>query len=593
MAKDCKNKDRLYCLRHSGAHVLAQAVLDMFPEAKLAFGPPTETGFFYDFDLPRPLVPEDLPLLEKKMKKIAAQRQTFQGREVEIDEARRFYEELGQVYKVDQVDKLKEMGESKVSFYENILPQNADVKFVDLCEGGHTKHTGDIGAFKVDKFAGAYFRGDENQPMLTRIYVLCFESQDELQAHLKMLEEAKKRDHRKLGKELDLFVISELVGPGLPMFTPRGMIVRDAIQDYLWELHKPKGYSKILTPHIAKIDLYEKSGHAEKFGDDLFKVTGKDSDFILKPMNCPHHMQIFDSQIRSYKDLPVRYFECPGTVYRDEKSGQLAGLSRVRMISMDDGHLFCALNQIEPEILDIIDIIKTFYERDGMLDNYWVSLSVRGEDKSKFLGSEEIWNSSEAALESAAKKAGLNYERMEDEAAFYGPKLDFMFKDAIGREWQLATIQLDFTLPERFDLSFVNEAGEKERPVVIHRAISGSLERFMSVMIEHFGGALPAWLAPVQVDIVSVNEVFDDYADEVFKQLIDADIRAEKLNSQESLGKNIRISEKQKVPYKIVIGESEKNEKTVTVRKYSSREQETMPLLKFIEQLRQEIQTGH
>ncbi len=593
MAKDCKNKDRLYCLRHSGAHVLAQAVLDMFPEAKLAFGPPTETGFFYDFDLPRPLVPEDLPLLEKKMKKIAAQRQTFQGREVEIDEARRFYEELGQVYKVDQVDKLKEMGESKVSFYENILPQNADVKFVDLCEGGHTKHTGDIGAFKVDKFAGAYFRGDENQPMLTRIYVLCFESQDELQAHLKMLDEAKKRDHRKLGKELDLFVISELVGPGLPMFTPRGMIVRDAIQDYLWELHKPKGYSKILTPHIAKIDLYEKSGHAEKFGDDLFKVTGKDSDFILKPMNCPHHMQIFDSQIRSYKDLPVRYFECPGTVYRDEKSGQLAGLSRVRMISMDDGHLFCALNQIEPEILDIIDIIKTFYERVGMLDNYWVSLSVRGEDKSKFLGSEEIWNSSEAALESAAKKAGLNYERMEDEAAFYGPKLDFMFKDAIGREWQLATIQLDFTLPERFDLSFVNEAGEKERPVVIHRAISGSLERFMSVMIEHFGGALPAWLAPVQVDIVSVNEVFDDYADEVFKQLIDADIRAEKLNSQESLGKNIRISEKQKVPYKIVIGESEKNEKTVTVRKYSSREQETMPLLKFIEQLRQEIQTGH
>lgn len=590
MAKDCKNKDRLYCLRHSGAHVLAQAVLDMFPEAKLAFGPPTETGYFYDFDLPRPLVPEDLPLLEKKMKKIAAQRQTFQGREVEIDEARRFYEELGQVYKVDQIDKLKEMGESKVSFYENILPQNGDVKFVDLCEGGHTKHTGDIGAFKVHKFAGAYFRGDENQPMLTRIYVLCFETQDELKAYQKMLSEAKKRDHRKLGKELDLFVNSELVGPGLPLFTPRGMVVRGAIQDYLWELHRKKGYERVLTPHIAKIDLYEKSGHAAKFGDQLFKVKGKDCDFVMKPMNCPHHMQIYASQIRSYKDLPIRYFECPGTVYRDEKSGQLSGLSRVRMISQDDGHLFCTLNQIEDEILVIVEIIKTFYQRIGMFEDYWVSLSVRGEDKSKYLGSDEVWNKSEAALESVAKKTGLNYKRMEDEAAFYGPKLDFMFKDAIGREWQLGTIQLDYQQPERFELEFTNEAGEKERPVMVHRAISGSLERFMAVIIEHTAGAFPAWLAPVQVDIVSVSDVFDDYAHEVYQQLIDVDIRAEKMNSQESLGKNIRISEKQKVPYKIIIGESEKNEKTVTVRKYSSREQETMPLTKFIEYMTAQLQ---
>jgi len=582
MALDEKKKDRLYCLRHSGAHVLAQAVLDMFPEAKLAFGPPTDTGFFYDFDLPRPLIPEDLKLLEKKMKKIQAQRQKFNEKVIEIDEARRFYDEMGQEYKVDQIDKLIEAGEKTVTFYENILPQTGDVKFVDLCEGGHTEHTGDIGAFKVEKFAGAYFRGDENNKMLTRIYVLCFETQDELKAYQKMLTEAKKRDHRKLGKELDLFVSSELVGPGLPLFTPRGMVVRGAIQDYLWNLHRKKGYERVLTPHIAKIDLYEKSGHAAKFGDELFKVKGKDTDFVMKPMNCPHHMQIYASQIRSYKDLPIRYFECPGTVYRDEKSGQLSGLSRVRMISQDDGHLFCALNQIEDEISVIVEIIKTFYQRIGMFEDYWVSLSVRGEDKSKYLVSDEVWEKSEAALESVAKKSGLNFKRMEDEAAFYGPKLDFMFKDAIGREWQLGTIQLDFNLPERFELEFTNEAGDKERPVVIHRAISGSLERFMAVMIEHTAGAFPVWMAPVQVDIISVSDVFDDYAKEIESKLIEADIRVEMRDSSDSLAKNIRVSEKAKVPYKIVIGEQEMKDQTLTVRKYQTGEQETMKIDEFI-----------
>lgn len=582
MALEEKKKDRLYCLRHSGAHVLAQAVLEMFPEAKLAFGPPTDTGFFYDFDLPRPLIPEDLKLLEKKMKKIQAQRQKFNEKVIEIDEARRFYDEMGQEFKVDQIDKLIEAGEKTVTFYENILPQTGDVKFVDLCEGGHTEHTGDIGAFKVEKFAGAYFRGDENNKMLTRIYVLCFETQDELKAYQTMLTEAKKRDHRKLGKELDLFVSSELVGPGLPLFTPRGMVVRGAIQDYLWELHRKKGYKRVLTPHIAKIDLYEKSGHAAKFGDELFKVKGKDTDFVMKPMNCPHHMQIYASQIRSYKDLPIRYFECPGTVYRDEKSGQLSGLSRVRMISQDDGHLFCALNQIEDEILVIVEIIKTFYQRIGMFEDYWVSLSVRGEDKSKYLGSDEVWEKSEAALESVAKKSGLNFKRMEDEAAFYGPKLDFMFKDAIGREWQLGTIQLDFNLPERFELEFTNEDGEKERPVVIHRAISGSLERFMAVMIEHTAGAFPVWMAPVQVDIISVSDVFDDYAKEIQSKLVEADVRVEMRDSSDSLAKNIRVSEKAKVPYKIVIGEQEMKDQTLTVRKYQTGEQETMKVDEFI-----------
>lgn len=579
--------DRLYKIRHSGAHVLAQAVLDMFPESKLAFGPPVKDGFYYDFELPRALTPEDLPILEKKMKKIEAQRQKFHGRTVKIEEALDFYTQMGQVYKVDKIQELKAQGETEVTFYENILPQNDDVKFVDLCGGGHTDHTGDIGFYKLAKIAGAYFRGDENNQMLTRIYAYCFETKQELDDYLKMLKEAEKRDHRKLGKELDLFVISDLVGPGLPLFTPRGMVVRDAIQDYLWELHKKQGYQRILTPHIAKIDLYEKSGHAAKFGDELFKVKGKDTDFVMKPMNCPHHMQIFDSQIRSYKDLPIRYFECPGTVYRDEKSGQLSGLSRVRMISQDDGHLFCALNQIEEEILTIVDIIKTFYTRIGMFDDYWVSLSVRGEDKSKYLGSEEVWQTSEAALESAAKKANLNFKRMEDEAAFYGPKLDFMFKDAIGREWQLGTIQLDFNLPERFDLSFINEQGEKERPVVVHRAISGSLERFMAVMIEHTAGAFPAWMAPVQADVICVSEVFKDYAEEVMENLKEADVRSNMMDYTNSLGKNVRESEKAKVPYKLIIGEQEVKDKTVTVREYNTGKQETMDLDKFIKHIQQ------
>jgi len=577
--------DRLYKIRHSGAHVLAQAVLDMFPEAKLAFGPPVKDGFYYDFELPRALTPEDLPIIEKKMKKIAAQRQRFQGRPVDIDQARDFYNQMGQEFKVDQIDKLKSEGEKEVTFYENILPQNDDVKFVDLCGGGHTDHTGDIGFFKLSKIAGAYFRGDENNKMLTRIYAYCFESKQELDDYLKMLKEAEKRDHRKLGKELDLFVMSDLVGSGLPLFTPRGMIVRDAIQDYLWELHKKRGYQRILTPHIAKVDLYEKSGHAAKFGDELFRVQGKDSEFVLKPMNCPHHMQIFASQIRSYRDLPIRYFECPGTVYRDEKSGELAGLSRVRMISQDDGHLFCPIKQIEQEIMTIVDIIKVFYERIGMLNNYWVSLSVRGEDKSKYLGSEEVWQKSEAALESAAKKANLNYKRMEDEAAFYGPKLDFMFEDAIGREWQLATIQLDFNLPERFELEFVNEEGAKERPVVIHRAISGALERFMAVFIEHTAGAFPVWMAPVQVDIVCVNEVFKDYANQVLENLLEADIRVNLLPYGNSLGKNIRESEKMKVPYKLIIGEQEEKDKMITVREYNTGKQESMKLEDFIQKI--------
>jgi threonyl-tRNA synthetase len=346
---------------------------------------------------------------------------------------------------------------------------------------------------------------------------------------------------------------------------PKGMIIRKAIEDYLWELHAGKGYFRVWTPHIAKEALYVTSGHAAKFGDELFRVQGKEEKFIMKPMNCPHHMQIFVDNQFSYRDMPVRYFE-PATVYRDEKSGELSGLTRVRSITQDDGHLFCRVSQIESEVKTISGIIKKFYATMGMLDNYWVSLSVRGDDRSKYLGTDENWQAAESALEGAAKADGLPYRRIEGEAAFYGPKLDFMFKDAIGRQWQLATIQCDFNLPERFDLSFVNEKGEKERPVVIHRAISGSLERFMGVLIEHFAGKFPVWLAPVQATVLPVSEKFADYGEKTYDALIAAGIRAELSEANESLGKRIREAEMMKIPYIIVVGEKEKDDKTISVR---------------------------
>jgi threonyl-tRNA synthetase len=354
---------------------------------------------------------------------------------------------------------------------------------------------------------------------------------------------------------MKLFTLSSLVGPGLPLMQPNGMIIRQQIEDYLWSLHAGKGYSRVWTPHIAKEGLYVTSGHAEKFGDELFRVSGKEEKFIMKPMNCPHHMQIFADNQFSYRDMPVRYFE-PATVYRDEKTGQLGGLTRVRAITQDDGHLFCRSSQIKQEVSTIVEIIKTFYTTMGMMDGYWVSLSVRGQDTSRYLGSDDVWKLAESALEDAAKENGLNYRRVEGEATFYGPKLDFMFKDAIGRQWQLATIQCDFNLPNRFSLSFANEKGEAEQPVVIHRAISGSLERFMGVMIEHFAGAFPLWLSPVQARVLPVSEKHSEYAQSVAKELQDAHIRAE-VGLTDSLGKRIRNAKIERLPYFIVVGDAE------------------------------------
>ena len=464
-----------------------------------------------------------------------------------------------------------------------------------MCQGPHVTNTNEIpeDSFKLDKLAGAYWRGDAKNKQLTRIYGLAFETKTELDAYEYMMEEAKKRDHRILGKKLKLFTVSDMVGSGLPLIQPNGMIIREAIKDYLWDLHKDRGYDRVCTPHLAKEELYQTSGHAGKYLEDMFSVYGGTSkeNFFLKPMNCPHHMQIFADNQFSYRDMPVRYFE-PATVYRDEKTGQLSGLTRVRSITQDDGHLFCRINQIKDEVSSIVDVIKQFYTTFGLMDGYWVSLSIRDPlTPEKYLGGDDVWEIAEQALEEAAIANSLNYKPMPGEAAFYGPKLDFMFKDAIGREWQLATIQCDFNQPARFNLSFKNEKNEDEQPVVIHRAISGSLERFMGIMIEHFAGIFPLWLAPEQVRIIPVGENFFPYADEVYRELKQAGLRVKFDNSTDSLGKKIRNAETEHANYILVVGDAEMTTRTVAVRNYKTQEKTNETIVEFANRMKTEIET--
>ncbi len=543
------NTERLNQKRHTLAHLLAASVRELFPGSQNAIGPAIDDGFYQDFEINGHLSDADLPRIENKMREILETWTGFDRKEVSKDEA--LDEFSWNKYKSELIEDFAKEGKS-MTFYTS-------GNFIDLCKGGHSDNPSKEIApdsFVLTRLAGAYWKGDEKNKMLTRIYGLAFDTKAELDAYIAQQEEAKKRDHRKLGKELNLFTVSDLVGAGLPLMQPKGMIIRKAIEDYLWDLHKDHGYSRVWTPHIAKVALYETSGHAAKFGDELFRVQGKEDSFIMKPMNCPHHMQIFADNQFSYRDMPIRYFE-PATVYRDEKSGQLGGLTRVRSITQDDGHLFCRSSQILDEAQIIVRIIKEFYTTMDMIDGYWVRLSLRGEDKSAYLGSDDVWDLAESSLKKICDEENLPYKEAMNEAAFYGPKLDFMFKDAIGREWQLATIQLDFNLPERFDLSFINEKGEKERPVVFHRAISGSLERFMGVMIEHFAGSFPLWLSPVQAKIIPIGERQFDYAQSIANEFKKAGIRIEVDLSNESLGKKVRASKTEKVPYAIVIGDKE------------------------------------
>ena len=566
-------------IRHSLAHLLAMSVLEIDPKAKLGTGPATETGFFYDFALSeeKTLSENDFKSLEKIMRKHINRKFDFTREEISADEAREHFK--NQPYKLELIEGIIARGET-ISAYKT-------ANFIDLCEGPHVRNTGEIpaDAFALTRIAGAYWKSDESQDQLTRITGIAFENKAALEKYEWQQEEAKKRDHRKLGRELKLFTLSDLVGPGLPLLQPNGMIIRQEIENYLWSLHKTKGYSRVWTPHIAKEILYKTSGHAEKFGDELFRVHGKEEKFFLKPMNCPHHMQIFADNDWSYRDMPIRYFE-PATVYRDEKSGQLAGLTRVRSITQDDGHLFCRTSQIGEEVSVITSIIKEFYTTFGMIDGYWVRLSVRGKD-GKYLGSNDIWTAAENALEMSAKENALPYTRIEGEAAFYGPKLDFMFKDALDREWQLATIQCDFNLPERFDLSFVNEKGEKERPVVIHRAISGSLERFIGIMIEHCAGAFPLWISPVQVAILPIGEAHRVYAEELANTLRNENFRVE-IRADESLGKRIRETKLKKTPYIFVVGDKEVETQTISVESRDTGKLGSLPINETLDRLQLE-----
>jgi len=550
-------------VRHSLAHLLAAAVLKKFPKAKLGIGPTIENGFYYDFKLPRPITPDDLKEFEKTMRELVRQKLPFSGRKLMPAEAKKIFKD--QPFKLELIKDFmhppKGVKKQPLSIYKT-----GDV-FLDLCRGGHVKNTSEINtdSFTLEKIAGAYWRGDEKNPQLQRIYGLAFKSKKELEEYIKLQEEAKKRDHKILGPALDLFTFSDLVGAGLPLWTPKGTLVRNLLDDFVWKLRKQAGYEQVDIPHITKKDLYETSGHWGKFQDDLFKIKTREGHlFAMKPMNCPHHAQIYARRPWSYRDLPQRYANTT-KVYRDEQSGELSGLSRVRAITQDDAHVFCRLSQAEGEFLKIWSIVHEFYETFGF--NLRIRVSTHDpKHPEKYLGDKKKWKLAESILWKIVKDKKADVFEGVGEAAFYGPKLDFMAKDSLGREWQVATIQLDVNMPERFNLTCANEEGKPERIVMIHAAIMGSIERFLSVIIEHFAGNFPLWLAPVQMAVLPVGEKFNAYAREVSEKLSAAGLRVETSVANETLSKRIRDAELQKIPYILVVGEKEEGAGTVSVR---------------------------
>lgn len=579
-------------MRHTLSHVLAAALVEMYPGVQFGVGPATATGFYYDIDLSEvkdaegnvmKITDADLPKIQKKMYSIINKKLDLVYSEKSREEALAWAKENHQKYKVELIEDLPES--EIISFYQL-------GEFTDLCKGPHVENTGKVGAFKLIKVAGAYWRGDEKREMLTRIYGVAFETEEELKEYLQRLEEAKARDHRKLGKELDLFSFSELVGAGLPLFSPRGTVLRDVLTNYSLSLRAKHGFERVWTPHITKLDLYKASGHYAKFGAELFLVHSQvnGEEFALKPMNCPHHAQIFASRPRTYKEMPVRYMEST-TDYRDEKSGELGGLSRVRSLTQDDTHVFCRKEQIKAEIQNLVGIVRELYTVVGM-SKLRARLSYRN-DEDKYLGDKSLWEMAQAQIKEAAIENGLDYFEMEGEAAFYGPKIDFMAEDAIGREHQVATIQLDFVQPERFELSFVNENGEKERPVMVHHATLGSIERFMSVFIEHTSGWFPFWCAPEQVRILTVNDQVLDYIEKI-KQILSEvtletplkhnDLRFTADVSDESLGKKIKRAVSMKTPVLLIVGERDKENGTVSVREKDA--EKTVALTELAEYLK-------
>jgi threonyl-tRNA synthetase len=584
----------LYRIRHSAAHIMAQAVLEMFPNGKVAIGPPIEDGFYYDFDLPRPLTPEDLEKLEKRMREIIKGKHLFVKEVLSASEARQIFQD--QPYKLELIEGLEKGGQDE---YGNPLQEKPEISiykddsFVDLCRGPHVQNTGQINpdAIKLMSVAGAYWRGDEHKPMLQRIYGTAWKSPEELEQYLWKLEEARKRDHRKLGKELGLFYFSEDVGPGLPLFTPKGESLRYIMETYVRDLQAQYGYQHVWTGHVVKEDLYRRSGHYDNYKDAMFPpMVDENVIFRLKPMNCPSHMTLYNEMgLHSYRELPLRMAEF-ATLYRYEKTGELTGLTRVRALTQDDSHIFCTPEQIESEFSLALNLIREVLDRYRFQD-YKVRLSLRGEG-GKYVQDDEKWTKAEAALRAAMDANQVNYFEATGEAAFYGPKADFLARDVLGREWQLSTIQVDFIQPARLGCTYIGEDGQEHTPVVLHRAVTGTTERFMGVIIEHFAGAFPAWLAPVQAVIINIADRQLPYARQVAEKLKAEGLRVEVDERGERMSAKIRDAQNQKVPYMLVVGDREMENNQVALRLRSGENPGPMSLEAFLQKAGQDIETG-
>jgi len=587
MSKE-KKVFELSTMRHSCSHVLAQAVMQMFPDAKLAIGPDIDNGFYYDFDLPRTLIPEDLVLLEKKMKQIVKNAQRFVQKSVPIDEAISLLSGAGQTYKVEMAEDLKKEGEREISFYENFMP-SGEATFIDMCRGPHVDHSGQVGAFKLTTIAGAYWRGDEKNKMLQRIYGVCFATQPELDAYMKMLEEAKKRDHRKLGKELEIFLFDEDVGPGLPLWMPNGGVLIEMLEKLAKVVEDRAGYVRVRTPHLAKESMYIKSGHLPYYKESMFPPMDVDGvKYYLKAMNCPHHHKIFGGVKRSYRDLPLRLAEY-GTDYRQEKSGELFGLMRVRMLSMNDAHIYCTEEQFAEEFRSVNEMYLKYFKLFG-IDRYVMRFSTHDPKRlgEKYVNEPLLWAKTEDMVRKVLVDSKIPFVEVPNEAAFYGPKMDVQVWSAIGREFTLATNQVDFAVPKRFNLAYTDKDGKEKTPLCIHRAPLGTHERTIGFLIEHYAGNFPLWLSPVQIAIAPVSDKFNDYAKTLSDSLRKADIRAELYNSNESLGKKIRQIKLAKIPYFAVIGEKEVEANNLTLEGRSG-DKETLEIKNLISKVADEI----
>lgn len=575
------NKDNLDNLRHSCAHLLAAAVMRLWPDTKRTIGPAIDNGFYFDFEFSNPISEKDFPKIEAKMRELVKNWHSFERHVLDVEAAKKEYPD--NEYKHELIDEFSQKGE-KLTFYKS-------GEYWDLCKGGHCENPSkELKHLKLLSIAGAYWRGSEKNKMLTRIYGTCFPTKEELDAYVWQQEEAKKRDHKRLGKELDLFVFSDLVGPGLPLWTPKGTVLRILLDDYVWKLRNAKGYERVEIPHITKKELYQASGHWDKFKDELFKITTREGhEFAMKPMNCPHHTQIYNHVQRSYKDLPQRYANTT-TCYRDEQTGELSGLSRVRAFTQDDAHVFCRKSQIKQEFLKVWDIIDTFYSSFGFKLSVRLSLHDPN-NMDAYLGDKKIWEYAENALIDIAESRKISYQKTPGEAAFYGPKIDFMARDSLGREWQVATIQLDMNMPERFDLFCINESGEQERIVMIHAAIMGSIERFLSILIEHYAGAFPLWLAPVQIAVLPVSEKHLTYAQKISQIMERSALRVYVYEDNKTLSAKIRDATLQKIPYVCIIGDKEMSEKDmVSVRTRTGENLGTQSIMEFIKKLEQDIE---